>query len=80
MPSSREIIAPPSQPCVPYDGYPSCRMSVSNVSAARRMVQPRPFSGRLYPKPGIDGTTTENASVASPPYATGSLSGPIMSR
>ncbi len=53
---------------------------MSNVRATRAIVQPRSTSGVLKPKPGIDGMTTENASSALPPWATGSVSGPIMSR
>ncbi len=44
------------------------------------MVQPWSVTGVLNAKPGIDGTTTENASSALPPWATGSVRGPIMSR
>ena len=55
-------------------------MRVSYVRATRAIVQPRSATGVENPKPGIDGTTTENASCARPPWATGSVSGPIMSR
>src|SRR5690606_6311291 len=38
------------------------------------------LSGVLKPNPGIEGMTTWKASSARPPWATGSVSGPIMSR
>ncbi len=59
-------------------------MRVSYACATAAIVQsPPPGAGAigvLKPKPGIDGTTTWNASSARPPCATGSVSGPMRSR
>jgi hypothetical protein len=55
-------------------------MSVSKARATRARVQPRSVTGVLNPNPGREGTTTWKASSARPPCATGSTSGPIMSR
>ncbi|MFC5140121.1 hypothetical protein ACFPK1_17905 [Actinomycetospora rhizophila] len=50
------------------------------MRATRAIVQPRSATGVENPNPGIDGTTTEKASCARPPWATGSVSGPMTSR
>ena len=55
-------------------------MSVSHASAIRATFQPGPAGLSEKPKPGMEGITTWNASAASPPCATGSVSGPISCR
>ena len=55
-------------------------MSVSHAFATRALSQPVSLVGPENPYPGIDGITTSNASAASPPCETGSVSGPITSR
>ncbi|OLT16166.1 hypothetical protein BJF78_14835 [Pseudonocardia sp. CNS-139] len=55
-------------------------MSVCQYSAILRAPNPVPVSGVEKPKPGIDGTTTSNASAGSPPCAAGSVSGPTTLR
>ena len=45
----------------------------------RWCVHPGPASGRENPWPGIDGITRWKASAGSPPWARGSLSGPMRS-
>ena len=54
-------------------------LGVENVRV-RTVFQPAWTTGVLNPNPGIEGTTTWNASSARPPCASGSVSGPIMSR
>ncbi len=53
---------------------------MSNIAATFASVKPGSSTAGLKPKPGTDGITTEKASSARPPWATGSTSGPIMSR
>ena len=50
------------------------------AAAIRPLFQPASRVGPEKPKPGSEGTTTSKASSALPPWATGSVSGPITSR
>ncbi len=55
-------------------------MSFTQSPEVRQKFTPGLRSGVEKPYPGKDGTTTSNASAGSPPYAPGSLSGPITFR
>src|SRR2546422_8660302 len=73
-------VLPQSPPCAPNFGYPSTDVisSCHNFAVVGGPIGDAGFDEN--PNPGIDGTTTSNASSADPPYFAGSLSEPIASR
>ena len=70
------ICAPQSPPWATNRSYPSRAIRSNQASAI--LIGPQPVDDGFseYPNPGSDGTTTWNASAASPPCAIGSASGP----
>ena len=54
------------------------RACLANARAIRAISQPGSRTGVENPKPGNEGATTWKASAASPPWETGSVSGPMM--
>src|SRR3981081_4873897 len=75
-PITSVICAPQSPPCATNRVYP--RRLISAIQAPTIWTGPQPVAVGFpeNPQPGIDGTTTSNASSASPPCAVGSVSGP----
>ena len=55
-------------------------MSFARAVAILLLFQPVPASGPENPNPGNDGITRWKASAGSPPWAAGSVSGPMTSR
>ncbi len=61
--------APQSPPCAPNRGYPSLSISSTHRSATAALDIPGEVGRSEKPYPGIDGTTTSNASAGEPPCA-----------
>src|SRR5712671_5006806 len=72
-------VLPQSPPCAPNFGYPSTDVisSCHNFAVVGGPIGDAGFDEN--PNPGIDGTTTSNASSADPPTLAGSVSGPMTS-
>jgi hypothetical protein len=68
---------PQSLPCAMYFVYPRRVINCTQIFAMRSGLYPRSRGLPEKPKPGIDGITTLKLSSTRPPYATGSVSGPI---
>jgi hypothetical protein len=57
--------------------YPKRFISTSHARAMRSGPQPVAVGLAEKPKPGIEGMTRSKASAARPPWAVGSVSGPM---
>src|SRR4051812_336230 len=71
---------PQAPPRAGPGGEPSPFLGPVPAAAVRRTLHPVPVGLPETPNPGSDGITTSKESSTSPPYATGSVSGPTSFR